>query len=1077
MVSRTPRILSVILIALILLLMFGLVYSISNETRLALKGAEEDKLLAVASTTASQIDGNSFARISTGGENTPEFMYIRDQLVRVKQETPDIHYIYTMRKNGTTAEFVVDGDYGYKPDAATIGQAYPQAGPALFNGFTAPTADKEFTTDQWGTILSGFAPIRDSSGKVVGIVGIDMDSTTVINDLNHLSLIIYLIGIIASIAAVSGISVIEYRRSHYEQIVEASERKYRLLFERAGDAIFLIEAEGENRGKIVAANKSAADMHGYMIEELQHLNITDLETPEERSKAPRYFDVILSGEWLHGERAHRKKDGVEFPVESSAGMLDLGTKKYILAFNHDITKRKHAQQEIQKKNDALNAKNAELNLAYDELRNREHVLADKNRELAGEIAERKQISDQLAVSLKDREVLLKEVYHRVKNNFQVISSLINMQGDHIEDPKAKALFLELQNKVKSIALIHQKLYQSSSLSQIDYGEYLRIILLDVFDSYNVDKNVGLRVNADKALIDMQQAVSCTLIVNEMLSNAFKHAFPGGRKGRIEIRFRTEGGNHILTYSDNGVGIPQGVTFERTESLGMSLIAGLTRQLRGEIAIGRDGGTQYTLTFPAVQGKEGTSKAATPEIVDIVDYKRVMERNRQLALIVDSSADAILSESLDGIITSWNTGAERMYGYHENEIIGKPVLVLVPPDQRDDLQVILNQVREGGLIEHHETVHIRKDGVKIPVSLTVSPLRNASGIIIGISAIAQDIAARKHAEDALRESEEMFRKPVEHSPVGIYVVQDNAIHYANPKLAELLGYTLEDLHMMPLEKVIFAGDRLIIRTMLEQMLRGEGGGAGIELHGVRKDGSLVDLVAYGSTMTYHGRPAIFGTIIDNTDRKRAEEQIALSLREKEILLAEVHHRIKNNMQVITSILAMEEDKIRDPAVRAIFRKNENRIRAIASVHELAYKSTQFAQISLEELVKKISSSVIYSLQGDKPTVSLDIHVDELMLDLDHAVPFGILINELVTNAVIYAFPDKRMGTVTITLKKDADKMVVLFADDGVGYPPDVDFEYPMSAGLELIRGLTRQLRGTVEKVNRPGTAYRFVFPLT
>ncbi len=1076
MVSRTPRILSVILIVLILLLTLGLVYSISTETRTALKGALEDKLLAVASTTASQIDGDTFARIPNGGESTQGFTHIRDQLVRVKQGTPDIHYIYTMRKNGNTAEFVVDGDYGYKPDAATIGQAYPQAGPALFNGFTAPTADKEFTTDQWGTVLSGFAPIRDGSGQVVGIVGVDMDSTTVLAELNRLSLFIYIIGIIAMIAATAGISVIEFRRSHYEQKVEESERKYRLLFERAGDAIFLIEADGENRGKIVAANTSAGDMHGYSIDELLAKNITDLETPEERINAPRYFDRMLTGEWVHGELTHRKKDGAEFPVENSAGLLDLGTKKYILAFNHDISKRKQAEQEIQRKNAALNAKNTELNAAYEELGKHEDELADKNIELAEEVAERRQISAELAVSLKDREVLLKEVYHRVKNNFQVISGLINMQADLIEDPQAKTLFLELQNKVKSIALIHQKLYQSSSLSQIDYGEYLRVILLDVFDSYNVDKNVGLRVNADKALIDLQQAVPCTLIVNEMLSNAFKHAFPDGRKGLIEIGFRIEGGNYILSYSDNGVGIPEGVTFERTESLGMSLIAGLTRQLRGEIQIGRTGGTQYTLTFPAEPDKEGAEKVPRTEIVDIIDYKRVIERNRQLALIVDSSIDAIIGKDLAGTITSWNTGAERVYGYSEKEIIGKPITLLVPPEKTDDLKVMLKKIRAGERIENYETIRRRKDGVLIPVSLTISPIRDTSGNIIGASTIARDITQRKRAEEALRESEEMFRKPVEHSPVGIYFVQDNVIRYANPKLAEILGYTRDELRMLPLEKVIYSGDLKTVREHMANVFSGKGGAGGIEFHGIKKDGTLIDLIGYGSSMIFQGHAAIFGTIIDISERKRAEEQIALSLHEKEILLAEIHHRIKNNMQVITSILGMEEEKIQDPLVRTIFKKNKNRIQSIACVHELAYKSSQFARIPLDELVNKIASTILYSLQGEKRTISLEVNVSDVTMDLDKAVPFGILINELVTNAMMYAFPRGRTGTITIMIKVEDKNMVFVFADDGAGYPPGIDFEYPQSSGLELIKGLTKQLRGTVEKKNIAGTSYRFVFPL-
>jgi PAS domain S-box-containing protein len=313
-------------------------------------------------------------------------------------------------------------------------------------------------------------------------------------------------------------------------------------------------------------------------------------------------------------------------------------------------------------------------------------------------------------------------------------------------------------------------------------------------------------------------------------------------------------------------------------------------------------------------------------------------------------------------------------------------------------------------------------------------------------------------------------------VGIYFVQDNVIRYANPKLAEILGYTRDELRMLPLEQVIYSGDLKTVREHMANVFSGKGGAGGIEFHGVKKEGTLIDLVAYGSSMIYQGHAAIFGTIIDISERKRTEEQIALSLHEKEILLAEIHHRIKNNMQVITSILGMEEEKIQDPLVRMIFKKNKNRIQSIACVHELAYKSSQFARIPLDELVHKIASTILYSLQGEKRTISLEVNVSDVTMDLDKAVPFGILINELVTNAMMYAFPRGRTGTITIMIRTEGKNMVFVFADDGAGYPPGIDFEYPQSSGLELIKGLTKQLRGTVEKKNIAGTSYRFVFPL-
>jgi len=358
MISKKSRSISIILILLILVITSLMVYSIAAETQKTLKGAVQEKLIAVAGATASQIDGDAFARIENGEEKTPDFIRIQDQLWRVKQGTPDIRFIYTMRKTGDAVEFVVDGDYGHTTDAAKIGQPYPEAEPELIAGFTTHSVDEEFTTDLWGTVLSGFSPIRDSTGNVVGIVGVDMDSTVVSAELNRLVLIIYSIGILAMIAAVIGIIMIERRREMNEQKIEESERKYRLLFERAGDAIFLLEAEGENRGRIITANKAAADMHGYSVDELQHLTITDLDAPASKAGVPDRFDRILNGKWLHGELIHCKKDGSEFPVEISAGLFDLGMKKYILAIDRDISERKQTEKALHQATKKINLLNS-----------------------------------------------------------------------------------------------------------------------------------------------------------------------------------------------------------------------------------------------------------------------------------------------------------------------------------------------------------------------------------------------------------------------------------------------------------------------------------------------------------------------------------------------------------------------------------------------------------------------------------------------------------------------------------------------------------------------------------------------
>jgi hypothetical protein len=235
MFSKTPRTVSILLILLIFIITSVTVYSVSMETRTALKTSVQDKLITLAGITASEIDGDSFAQLQAGDETTADFIRIRDQLHRVKGASPDVNFIYTMRKNGNLVEFVVDGDYGYTRDAAIIGERYPEAQPELLAGFFAPSADKEFNTDQWGTVLSGYSPIRDRTGSIVGIVGVDMDSSVVMAKLDRINLILYLVGLIAMFFIGLGIIVVERRRVLDERNLEESEKKYRLLFESAED--------------------------------------------------------------------------------------------------------------------------------------------------------------------------------------------------------------------------------------------------------------------------------------------------------------------------------------------------------------------------------------------------------------------------------------------------------------------------------------------------------------------------------------------------------------------------------------------------------------------------------------------------------------------------------------------------------------------------------------------------------------------------------------------------------------------------------------------------------------------------
>jgi two-component sensor histidine kinase len=200
--------------------------------------------------------------------------------------------------------------------------------------------------------------------------------------------------------------------------------------------------------------------------------------------------------------------------------------------------------------------------------------------------------------LKEREMLLKEIHHRVKNNLQIISSLLNLQTSSITDGIIKAAVLESQNRVKTMALIHQLLYESDRFSSIDFPKYLGQLLFTLHESYkNPDKNISYDITTDEIRLDIDRAVPLGLITNELVTNAYKYAFKNIPEGRIEIGLRKiPDGRYSLTISDNGTGLPETFDLDHTNTLGLKLVRLLTEQIDGELEITNDGGAAFTIFF-------------------------------------------------------------------------------------------------------------------------------------------------------------------------------------------------------------------------------------------------------------------------------------------------------------------------------------------------------------------------------------------------------------------------------------------------------------------------------------------------
>jgi len=224
----------------------------------------------------------------------------------------------------------------------------------------------------------------------------------------------------------------------------------------------------------------------------------------------------------------------------------------------------------------------------------EHLLRF-NEELEKGVAER---TDQLNKSLHEKELLLKEIHHRVKNNLQIVASLLNIQSRQITDPAVLAMITDSQNRVKAMALVHERLYRSDDISSIDISDYVKFMGTSLIKFYGITSaRVRLDVEMPGIRFDINRAIPLGLIINELLSNALKHAFPTGRKGKITVTGNRDGKAIRISVADDGTGIPESLDWKNTSSLGLHLVNSLADQLSGTIDLDRSSGTKFTITIP------------------------------------------------------------------------------------------------------------------------------------------------------------------------------------------------------------------------------------------------------------------------------------------------------------------------------------------------------------------------------------------------------------------------------------------------------------------------------------------------
>ncbi|OPY26095.1 MAG: aerobic respiration control sensor protein ArcB [Methanocella sp. PtaU1.Bin125] len=372
--------------------------------------------------------------------------------------------------------------------------------------------------------------------------------------------------------------------------LQESESRYRDLVQNASSMIIRFDLSG----RITYFNEFACTFFGYSRDEIIGASVLDTIVPPAESSGRNLWkhmeDLMTRPDQYMinvNENVRRNGERVWVSWTNKAVIGPDGRIEDILAIGNDVTDLKHTSAALKRVNDTLELR----------VQQRTAELAQAVEALQAEIAERRKVEAKMQSSLEEKEVLLKEIHHRVKNNLQIISSLLSLQSGSVKTENPAGMFRDSQDRIRSMALIHEKLYRARDISRVDFAEYVSSLTAYLARSYITGPGVEIAIAIDGIYLDIDKAIPCGLIINELVSNALKYAFPGGRTGHVRVSMAREGGRYLLIVGDDGAGLPPGLDFRNTASLGLQLVNTLVSQLEGAVCLEEGAGTTFRITFP------------------------------------------------------------------------------------------------------------------------------------------------------------------------------------------------------------------------------------------------------------------------------------------------------------------------------------------------------------------------------------------------------------------------------------------------------------------------------------------------
>lgn len=505
-------------------------------------------------------------------------------------------------------------------------------------------------------------------------------------------------------------------------------------------------------------------------------------------------------------------------------------------------------------------------------------------------------------------------------------------------------------------------------------------------------------------------------------------------------------------------------------------------IRFEEASAGPGGTPrfFETVKSPIYGQTGEILGLVGVSRDITERKiweeRLAESEERFRGLFENATIGIYRTTPGGRIIMANPTLVRMLGYSSFEELAVRNLEENGFEPSYPRLQFIKRIEEEGEIRGLESAWKRRDGTTIFVRESSRAMRDSDGKVLYYEGTVEDVTERKRAEQAVEESERRFRAIFETAREIIFL-KDRDLRYTlvNPATEKLFGLPAEDINrhvdadLFNQEEADACTDsdrRVLAGEVVEEESARNIAGRAIVFHTIKvpirnEAGAII---------------GICGIARDTTERRRMEEALRASVREKEVLIKEVHHRVKNNMQIISSILNLQSGSIRDPGARECLAECQNRIRSMALVHEKLYRSGNLSRIDFAEYLRSLSAALFHSCRTDAERVRLDFEAADVSLDVNTAIPCGLVANELIINALKHGFPAGRSGRLRVGLDAIGGRRFrMVVADNGVGFPKDLDFRMTETLGLQLVTLLVDQLDGTIELDMAGGTSFTVTFP--